>query len=117
MQAELLGHHQQDVCAYTFPQSSGAEQMPYNNVTLNPTEELTKNSQIYPFDAPFWRALPNCCGDGRVCQLILRNNEGHMQKVDFGVEGKENYDWHPLIINDPASLCKGTHNPQQVICR
>ncbi|MBW0472564.1 hypothetical protein O181_012279 [Austropuccinia psidii MF-1] len=82
MKAELLGNPWWDFHAYPIPQGGGAEKRTYNNVTHNPTEELTKSSQIYPFNAPSWRVLPNSHGDGRVCQLILRNDEGHAQKVD-----------------------------------
>ncbi|MBW0557121.1 hypothetical protein O181_096836 [Austropuccinia psidii MF-1] len=37
--------------------------------------------------------------------------------TNSGVAGGENYDWHLLMINELASLCKGIHNPPRVIRR
>ncbi|MBW0560773.1 hypothetical protein O181_100488 [Austropuccinia psidii MF-1] len=55
---------------YTFVNvCCGAEQNPFNNVTCNHVKPSSHISQLHPFDAPCWRALPNYGTDAGVIQV------------------------------------------------
>ncbi|MBW0581641.1 hypothetical protein O181_121356 [Austropuccinia psidii MF-1] len=47
----------------------GAEQKLFNNVTCNHVRPLSHISQLHPFDAPCWTALPNYGTDAHVIQV------------------------------------------------
>ncbi|MBW0558429.1 hypothetical protein O181_098144 [Austropuccinia psidii MF-1] len=75
MQAEVVLHHpnlysQHCSTQYTFVNvCCGAEQNVFNNVTCNHVKPLSHISQLHPFDAPCWTALPNYGTDARVIQV------------------------------------------------
>ncbi|MBW0512733.1 hypothetical protein O181_052448 [Austropuccinia psidii MF-1] len=55
---------------YTFVNvCCGAEQKLFDNATCNHVKPLSPISQLHPFDAPCWRALPNYGTDAGVIQV------------------------------------------------
>ncbi|MBW0584548.1 hypothetical protein O181_124263 [Austropuccinia psidii MF-1] len=75
MQAQVVLHlpnlySQHCSTQYTFVKvCCGAEQKLFNNVTCNHVKPSSHISQLHPFDAPCWTALPNYGTDAHVTQV------------------------------------------------
>ncbi|MBW0552122.1 hypothetical protein O181_091837 [Austropuccinia psidii MF-1] len=90
---------------YTFVNVfCGAEQKLFNNVTSNHIKPLIHISQLHPFYAPCWRALPNYGTDAGVRQWI-----------HSGAIVGANFDWPHMLIGGQAHAFIRT--PRRVICR
>ncbi|MBW0586682.1 hypothetical protein O181_126397 [Austropuccinia psidii MF-1] len=111
MQAQVVLHlpnlySQHCSMQYTFVKvCCRAEQKLFNNVTCNHVKPSSHISQLHPFDAPCWTALPNY------------GTDAHW--IHSGAIVGANFDWPHLFI--PRSHCRAatrfhTH-PQRVIHR
>ncbi|MBW0578157.1 hypothetical protein O181_117872 [Austropuccinia psidii MF-1] len=87
-----------------------AEQKLFNNVTCNHVKPLSHISQLNPFDAPCWTALPNYGTDARVIQVNWIPSSA--------IVGAKN-DWPCLFIAraDCREATRFHTHPQRVIRR